>query len=126
VETADFWTAFVQEVRQRRKLISAWVEGGALLRIEGGLVELGFPTDQKFAMDFLQKSHRAFLEEIATQLLGRSIELKFELKEGLVPAPPPPQIESAPLAPADPTVDFKNDPLIRRALELFKAEIQPA
>jgi DNA polymerase-3 subunit gamma/tau len=125
-DKGDFWPAFVQEVRQRRKLISAWVEGGALLRIEGDLVELGFPTDQKFAMDFLQKSHRAFLEEIATQLLGRSIEMKFELKEGLVPAPPPPPIESTPPPAADPGVDFRNDPLIRRALELFKAEIQPA
>jgi hypothetical protein len=90
------------------------------------VVLVAFPTDQAFAMDFLHKSHRGFLEEIASELLGRPVTMKFSLQEGLIVQPTPPEPEKPAAPAADPVADFKNDPLIRRALELFKAEIQTA
>jgi DNA polymerase III subunit gamma/tau len=117
----DLWPAFVDAVRQQRKLISAWVEAGVLLAVDGNVMRIGFPPDQSFSKDFLEGSHLAFLEDIASSLLGRRITIKLSLKEGLAAAPPVPV---AP--PKDPMEQFKADPLIKKALEIFKAEIQPA
>jgi DNA polymerase III subunit gamma/tau len=121
VASGDFWPAFVNAVRQQRKLISAWVEAGALIGIEGDVVRLGFPPDQSFAKDFLEQSHLAFLEDAAGALLGRRVTMKLALKDGITVAAPAP---AAP--PRDPMEEFKSDPLIKKALEIFKAEIQPA
>ena len=122
----ELWAGLIQRVRQNRKLISAWVEAGTLSRIEGDVLWLAFPSDQAFAMDFLQKSHRAFLEEIAGELLGRPATLKFQLQEGLIVDETAPEPEKPAPPPPDPMAEFKNDPLIRKALEIFRAEIQPA
>ena len=124
-QTQEFWPSLISRVRQNRKLISAWVESGALTGIQGDVVLVGFPSDQAFAMDFLHKSHRGFLEEIASELLGRPVTMRFSLQEGLVVQPTPPEPEKPAAPPVDHVADFKNDPLIRRALELFRAEIQP-
>jgi hypothetical protein len=47
-------------------------------------------------------------------------------REGLVATPPPREVEPPPPAAKDPLDEFKNDPLIRKALEIFRGEIQPA
>jgi DNA polymerase-3 subunit gamma/tau len=116
---AEFWRLFLEVVRRDRKLISAWVESGALLGIEGSVVTIGFPPSQGFAKDFLEQGHLDFLAERAGEILGRKMRVRLESREGLVVAPPPP-----PPAPKDPMEEFKDDPLIRKALEIFKAEIQ--
>jgi len=74
----------------------------------------------------LRPNNRGFLEKLFQQLTGASRVLECETREGLV-------IEAANIpaaapeaAPVDPMEEFKNDPLIRRALEIFQAEIQPA
>jgi len=74
----------------------------------------------------LRPNNRGFLEKLFTQLTGRPHTVECELRDGLViqpahlPSPPPEPV------PADPMEEFKNDPLIRKALEIFQAEIQPA
>lgn len=98
-----------------------------LLEAAGDTVRLGFPPDQKLAMEsLLRPNNRGFLEKLFTQLTGQPRQLECETREGLVVQPPvlpPPAPEPAP---PDPMEDFKNDPLIRKALEIFQAEIQPA
>ena len=63
--------------------------------------------------------------------LNATLTLKCEAREGLAinaPAPAPPESEAPaavnPQAKAD--EDFKNDPKIKKALEIFEAEILPA
>ena len=70
-------------------------------------------------------------------MLGRNIKLRLEVGEDLAEptaeAPPtdlPTTVEkpaeiSRPKA-TDPAEDFKNDPLIKKALEIFAGEIQTA
>jgi DNA polymerase-3 subunit gamma/tau len=127
VDVNALWTDALIAVRRERPLISTWLEAGALLEVTGNAVRVGFPPEQKMAMEsLLRVNNRGFLEKLFTQLTGEARVIECETREGLVvqpanipaPAPEPP--------PADPMDEFKNDPLIRKALEIFQAEIQPA
>jgi DNA polymerase-3 subunit gamma/tau len=123
VDAASFWPAFVDAVRQDRKLISAWLEAGALLDVQENEVQLGFPPDQSFAKDFLEGSHLSFLEEVASRLLGRKARVRLQVREGVTSAPVP--VEQPP-PPRDPMEEFKDDALIRKALEEFRGRLELA
>ena len=120
----ELWLRLLLDVREKKRLLSTWVEAGALLSLSHGICSIGFPEEASFAMESLSKpAPRKFLEETLTQLTGQPITVKLELRPGLVVAPidlP----EKPPQAAVDPMSEFKNDPLIRHALELFKAELQ--
>ena len=127
MDPAALWPGIIAVVRRERPLITTWVEAGALLEFAGEAARIGFPPEQKMAMEsLLRPNNRTLLEKLFTQLSGQDCVVECEVREGLVVAPtvlPPPPPEPAP---ADPMEEFKNDPLIRKALELFQAEIQPA
>ena len=122
VSDAEFWKAFVETVRRERKLISSALESGALVKIDAAGVCVGFPPGQQFSKELIESSHVEFLAKIASSILGRTVRLKLEIREGVVAAPLP----VVPEVKRDPMEEFKNDPLIRKALEIFRAEIQPA
>ena len=127
VDVTALWTNVRLAVRQDRPLILTWLEAGMLIEVTSSSVRLGFPPAQRMAMEsLLRPNNRTFLEKIFAQLSGETRTLECEEQEGLVVQPanlPPPPPEPAP---ADPMEEFKNDPLIRKALEIFQAEIQPA
>ena len=79
----------LEAVRQDRKLISAWLEAGALLSVRENEVDLGFPPDQSFAKDFLEGSHLSFLEDVASRLLGRKARVRLQIREGVTASPVP-------------------------------------
>ena len=119
------WQKVVQQVRTRRRLISPWAEAATALGTEGRFLVVGFPPQQKTAMESLSIPRtRDFLEALIKELTGQSWGLKFVLKEGL-------PVVAAMEAPAQPDpkkpesqATFKDDPLIREALEIFKGEIR--
>lgn len=120
----EIWSKLLAEIRRKRPLIGMWVEAGALLGIEGTIALVGFPPDQKLAMEScLLKNNKEFIETLLADIVGKRLEIKAQIREGLVVAPP---AAPEPEKPKDPMEEFKNDPLIKKALELFKAEIQPA
>ena len=119
------WPELVKLVRQRRPLISMWLESGALLSAASGKAVIGFSKDQNLAFDYIQQANnKTFLEEVLTEIVGATFTLSCEKHEAveLVPVPKasPPAAEQA----RDPMEEFKDDPLIRKALELFKARIE--
>jgi DNA polymerase-3 subunit gamma/tau len=116
----ESWLRILEEVGSRRPLVLSWIENASPLAFEGGTLTLGFPKDRAIAIESLSRpSTRTFLEELASEVLDQSCKLQFELRDGLTPMSRP-----APPKRIDPLEDFKNDPLIQKALELFKAEIQ--
>ena len=122
-DPATFWQRFVAAVREERKLISAWLEAGALLSLKDGDVQIGFPPDQSFSKDFLEGSHLGFIEEIASGILGRMAKVRMLVREGVTATPvavtPPPVVR-------DHMEEFKDDALIRKALEEFKGRLELA
>jgi hypothetical protein len=124
-DPSRIWPELVTLVRQRRPLISMWLESGALLSVGAGKAVLGFSKDQNLALDFIQQSNnKIFLEEVLTEIVGAPTALLCEKHDSveLVPVEKPavPQAEKA----RDPMEEFKDDPLIRKALELFKARLE--
>jgi DNA polymerase III subunit gamma/tau len=123
VDAKALWTDILLAVRRDRPLISTWLEAGMLLEVTGKTVRLAFPPEQKMAMDsLLRPNNRTLLEKLFTQLTGEPRVLECETREGLLIQP----VNLPAPAPLDPMEEFKNDPLIRKALEIFQAEIQPA
>ena len=124
VDPIALWTDVLVAVRRDRPLIMTWLEVGTLLDVTDSTVRLGFPPQQAMAMESLVRpNNRSFLEKLFAQITGHPRTLECEAREGLVVEPtnlPPPPAEPAP---ADPMEEFKNDPLIRKALEIFQAEI---
>jgi DNA polymerase-3 subunit gamma/tau len=127
VDLSSLWTEVLLAVRRDRPLITTWLEAGTLVEVSGKTVRLGFPPEGRMAMEsLLRPNNRSLLEKLFTQLCGEDRIVEYEVREGLViqraELPPPPPEPG----PADPMEEFKNDPLIRKALDLFQAEIQPA
>ena len=113
------WPRILQEVRNRRPLIVSWIEPATPLSFEGGTLKLGFPKEHAIGVESLSRpTNQRLLEEVVGEILGGSWKVVFELRDDLaVPGSPPAQ-------PPRPMEDFKNDPMIQKALEIFKAEIQ--
>ncbi len=129
VEMAAIWPKAVQLASARRPLIKSWIDSASLLGTEGRTVLLGFAPDQKTVMESLSRpSNRSFLEALLKELTGSDWTVKLSLAEGLPPTAPPdgtrPELEPVRSGPNDSLESFKNDPLIKEALEIFKGEIK--
>ena len=115
------WPRLKQLVATRRPLIFSWIERATPTLLGDGIFRLAFPKDQQLAAESLSRpNNRKLLEDILSELLGGSWSLEFETKEeaSLAAATEPED------KPTDPLQIFKNDPMIQKALEIFKAEIQ--
>ena len=123
-DLAARWPELVAEVRERRPLILGWIDAGTLVSFEKGTALLAFPPTQKLAAEALsQATHRNLLQEILSAIAGEPVTFKTTVQEGVSEKAPVVRQEKPP---ADPMAEFKDDPLIRRALEIFGAKIQPA
>lgn len=121
------WTAVIQRIRKERPLMASNVEKTILLEIKGDTAVVGLDAGDVLGFDLLDTpNNRKLLDALITEASGQKIAIKFVKKEGLVATPPPREVEPPPPAPKDPLEEFKNDPLIRKALEIFRGEIQPA
>ncbi len=126
LEPEAVWKSLVLTVRKGRPLITSWLEAGTLVAIDKKGALVAFPPSEKMAYDsILRPGNRKFLEDLLQEITGQVLPLNAELREGLVVTKPE-LPEEKPEPPADPAADFENDPLIQKALEIFKAEIQPA
>jgi DNA polymerase-3 subunit gamma/tau len=122
IDHQEVWRKTTEKVRATRKLISGWVDAGTALGIEGRFFLVGFPPDHKSAMESLSIPRtREFLEAIVKEISGQDWKIKFVLKEGLTVAAP---VEPAAPKKPESQATFKDDPLIREALEIFKGEIK--
>ncbi|MEO6872094.1 MAG: DNA polymerase III subunit gamma/tau [Chthoniobacterales bacterium] len=131
-DVANIWPQAVQLTYQRRPLIKTWIDLAQFLGTDGRNFLLGFAPDQKTVMESLSRpTNRSFLEGLLKELTGQDWTVKLSLVEGL-PSASPPTEERRPSAnplpaskqPNDTAGSFKDDPLIKEALEIFKGEIK--
>ena len=127
IDPETLWQKAVEQIRARRPLIKGWIESAKVLGQEGRHLLLGFPLEEKTAMDSIaMPRNRDFIEGLLKEISGRDWQVKFSLQEGLTVERPDalePAAESK--AGAETASTFKDDPLIRKALEIFKGEIKP-
>jgi len=115
------WARLLQVVATRRPLVLSWIELGTPILLDNGTFRLGFPKDQELAVESLSRpNNRKLLEDALSEILGGRWKIGFETREDIsLPATTTTAEE-----PVDPLQSFKNDPMIQKALEIFKAEIQ--
>ena len=125
LDVSSLWTDLVERVRKERSFISMWVESGVLEEIRDGTALLVYAEEQSLAAEYVCKDgHREFLESVLHQLTGMPLRLSVQLRESVELRPvaqPPPPVKAPP---KDAMAEFKNDPLIRKALEIFKARLE--
>jgi hypothetical protein len=101
-----------------RGFLRTLVDSLTVIGTEGRAFTLGYPPDEKSAIETLATtSNRRQLENLLREISGRDWTVKLEAREGL-PARKTKQ-SSSPRA-----QEFKDDPLIQEALEMFKGEIR--
>ena len=114
----SLWMKVVEEVRRRRPLVQSWIEMATPLSRSGTELLIGFPSTEQLAMESLLRSNnRKFVEELLTEIAAAPRTIRAELRDDLVRPEPAPRSQATLLD------GFKNDPLIQKALEIFKAEI---
>jgi DNA polymerase-3 subunit gamma/tau len=115
----SLWMKLVDEVRRRRPLIQSWIEMATPLGQSGTEVLIGFPAAEQLAMESLLRSNnRKFVEELLTEIAAAPRTIRAELRDDLV------RPETGARPETNLLDGFKNDPLIQKALEIFKAEIE--
>ena len=126
IPTADLsqlWIDIVTEVRVRRPLIQQYFTAAVPISLLHSELKLGFASDQSMAMEtLLRPNNRKFIEQLLTEKLGQPTAIRGEIRDDLAPIIFPEKIERT----GNIEDDFKNDPLIQKALEIFQAEIQAA
>jgi DNA polymerase-3 subunit gamma/tau len=125
LQAEEIWPRLVRRVRQDRPLISFWFESGVLESIEGGVARMVFPTDQRLASEYvLQANNRSFLEGLLKEFVGGAVRLESTVRDGVELRGVDRENGEGEGAKRDAMEEFKDDPLIRKALEIFKARIE--
>jgi DNA polymerase-3 subunit gamma/tau len=139
VSAAAVWEKLADTFAKDSFIRFGWLREGAFERFEGGGLFVRFPASSQEASETMwMEQGIKDLQSRLTRELSQPVRLVLEFDESL---DLPPVFESAPepvrgeapatppkeaSPPADPMEDFKNDPLIKKALEVFKSTLQTA
>ncbi|MBV8815693.1 MAG: DNA polymerase III subunit gamma/tau [Verrucomicrobia bacterium] len=123
-DLARIWVGIVSQVREQRPLIQEFFAAAVPIDLsKSNELLLGFAPEQTIAMEtLLRPNNRKFIEQLLSERLDAPITVSSVIREGLTPVVLPAKSEYQTNA----EDDFKNDPLIQKALEIFQAEIQAA
>jgi hypothetical protein len=134
------WEKIANELSETSFIRFSWLRDGIFDRVEGMKIFIRFPESSResvesvFLDDAIKDIESRLLKELSTPY---RVALEFDAnfqpaaepvieEPEEIPIAEPVVEESAPLPapPADPMADFMNDPLIEKALEIFKSTLQ--
>jgi DNA polymerase-3 subunit gamma/tau len=120
----EIWHRLAEKVPAQKRFLKTLIDSTRGIGTEGRTFLIGYPPEQKSMIETLATdNNRRFLESLLKEISGNDWKVKFVMKEGLPNAPvvnePPPQTKKQSQAET-----FKDDPLIKEALEIFKGEIK--
>ena len=118
VDAAMVWEQLAAKIPAQKAFLRNSAAAAHVLGIEGRNFQLGFAPDDKAMIDILgTQANRKFLETLLHEITGKDWSMKLIVSEGLAPRRAMTQKHSRP-------EDFKNDPVIQEALEMFNAQIK--
>ena len=103
------WAELVHAVRAAKPSLAHFLNGAALVGLEGHVLKLSFGAADRFAKDYVL-NNRESVEAIAEEKYGRRLRLEAVVKKGDQPAP---QAASQP----------ESDPTLRSVLDTFDGEL---
>ncbi len=133
VSAATAWEKTAESFAKESFIRYGWLREGLFERFENGKLFVRFPASSKESSEsiWMEKGLKD-LESALTRALSQAVRLVLEWDESLEQQPdptpareePPGAAAQPPGPPADPNEDFKNDPFIKKALEVFKSTLQ--
>jgi DNA polymerase-3 subunit gamma/tau len=121
VDPAQVWEQLNAKIPTQKGFLRTSAAAAHVLGIEGRNFQLGFSPNERSMMEILgTQANRKFLETLLHEITGKDWTVKLSVKADL-PSKQATFSENARTSPSD---DFKDDPLIQEALEMFKAEIK--
>lgn len=134
VDAVLCWEHIAAEFSKNSVIRFGWFREGVFDRLENGRMTVRFPAALREAGSsmFMEKGIKD-IEARLLQDLGQPTKIVFEFDEALQSATPEPEPEPEAPQPVEPVVEtpaedpmeeFLNDPLIEKALEIFKGTLQ--
>jgi len=117
VDSEKLWQAVLAKIPAQKAFVRNSASAAHVLGIEGRNFKLGFAPGDKAAMDILgTQANRKFVETLLHEITGNDWILKLSVNEEL--------ISKSKAAEEDSPNDFKDEPLIQEAIELFNARVR--
>src|SRR5216110_1487478 len=117
VEPQKVWQAVLATIPAQKGFVRNSASAAHVLGIEGRNFKLGFAAGDKAMMDILgTQTNRKFVETLLHEITGKDWTLKLSVNEELAS-------RNAVVPEHSPAHDFKDEPLIQEAIELFNAKI---
>jgi DNA polymerase III subunit gamma/tau len=118
VDAEKIWQRVLAEIPAQKGFVRNSASAAHVLGIEGRNFKLGFAAGDKPMMDILgTQSNRKFVETLLHEFTGKDWTLKLSVNEELAS-------RNAVVPEHSPAYDFKDEPLIQEAIELFNARIK--
>jgi DNA polymerase-3 subunit gamma/tau len=126
----DAWAYAVEHLGKVTPLAKAHLVGVKLLGLKGSVLTIGFDPEFAERMKFVDvPRNRELLQTRLKEKLRTDVTLRFELSEDAATVIPSRPAKTADAKPTPATTgkggveDYRNDPLIKKALEVFKGTI---
>jgi DNA polymerase III subunit gamma/tau len=117
VDSEKIWQAVLAKIPAQKGFVRNSASAAHVLGIEGRNFKLGFAAGDKAAMDILgTQANRKFVETLLREITEKDWSLKLTVNEELAS-------RTAVVAEDSPSHDFKDEPLIQEAIELFNARV---
>jgi DNA polymerase III subunit gamma/tau len=119
IEPQKLWERVLAKIPTQKGFVRNSASAAHVLGIEGRNFKLGFAAGDKAAMDILgTQANRKFVETLLHEITGKDLSLKLTVNEELAS-------KKATAPEHSPSNDFKDEPLIQEAIELFNARVRP-
>lgn len=121
-DPTDVWKQISAKIPMQKAFLRNSSAAAHVLGIDGRNFVIGFSPGEKSLMEILgTQSNRKFIETLLQEITGRDLTLKTTVSDEL----PSKSVSSRDIeTTASSAADFKDDPLIQEALEMFKGEIR--
>jgi DNA polymerase-3 subunit gamma/tau len=117
VEPQRIWQAVLAKIPAQKAFVRNSASAAHVLGVEGRNFKLGFAPGDKAMMDILgTQANRKFVETLLHEINGNDWTLKLTVNEELTS-------KTAVIAEHSASHDFKDEPLIQEAIELFNARV---
>ena len=121
IDPVRVWQQLSAQIPPQKAFLRNSAAAAHVLGIEGRNFQLGFSPSEKAMMDILgTQANRKFLETLLHEITGKDLSVKLTVNHELPPKPTS-DSESGRGPRSD---EFKDDPLIQEALEMFNAQIK--
>ncbi|MEP7015065.1 MAG: DNA polymerase III subunit gamma/tau [Verrucomicrobiota bacterium] len=120
VDPAEVWKQVGAKIPAQKGFLRNAAGAAHLIGMEGRNFLLGFSASDKSLMEILgTQANRKFIETALNEITGKDLTVKLSVDDKLPSKP----VSPMPVATSGPG-NFKDDPLIQEAIEMFKGEIK--